>query len=137
MDCLLSAEWKSPSKIIARTGPGKGKGDILITTRSAGNGSCTVGFRGYFLQTGLSYWSRFVTLDVFQVSSNQINKKKLNKIILVKIEKRWMNTIQQFNYRDISRAFNFFLSIPPGFLLPSFFNLVRLCVLPVAGIVRE
>ncbi|XP_041376144.1 exocyst complex component 2-like isoform X2 [Gigantopelta aegis] len=52
MDCLLSAEWKSPSKIIARTGPGKGKGDIIVITKSAGNGSCTVGFRGYFLQTG-------------------------------------------------------------------------------------
>ncbi|XP_059170244.1 exocyst complex component 2-like [Physella acuta] len=52
MDCLLSAEWKSSSKIIARTGPGKGKGDIIAITRSGGKGSCTVGFRGYFLQTG-------------------------------------------------------------------------------------
>ncbi|CAL1540086.1 unnamed protein product [Lymnaea stagnalis] len=52
MDCLLSAEWKSSSKIIARTGPGKGKGDIIPITRYGGKGSCTVGFRGYFLQTG-------------------------------------------------------------------------------------
>ncbi|CAG5128462.1 unnamed protein product, partial [Candidula unifasciata] len=52
MDCLLSAEWKSSSKIIARTGPGKGKGDIIPITRSGGKGSCTVGFRGYFLQIG-------------------------------------------------------------------------------------
>ncbi|XP_005101772.1 exocyst complex component 2 [Aplysia californica] len=52
MDCLLSAEWKSSSKIIARTGPGKGKGDIIPVTRNGGKGSCTVGFRGYFLQIG-------------------------------------------------------------------------------------
>ena len=54
VDCVLSAEWKSPSKIIARTGPGKGKGDVVVITRSGGVGSCTVGFRGYFVQTGES-----------------------------------------------------------------------------------
>ncbi|KAL8560897.1 hypothetical protein ACOMHN_059081 [Nucella lapillus] len=52
MDCTFFAEWKSPSKIVARTGPGKGKGDIIVITRSGGKGSCTVGFRGYFLQSG-------------------------------------------------------------------------------------
>ncbi|XP_076469821.1 exocyst complex component 2-like [Babylonia areolata] len=52
MDCTYFAEWKSQSKIVARTGPGKGKGDIIVTTRSGGKGSCTVGFRGYFLQSG-------------------------------------------------------------------------------------
>lgn len=52
VDCLLSAEWNSPSKIIARTGPGKGKGDIQVITRSGGKGSCTVGFKGYFVQIG-------------------------------------------------------------------------------------
>ncbi|KAK3764200.1 hypothetical protein RRG08_044127 [Elysia crispata] len=52
MDCHLSAEWKSSSKIIARTGPGKGMGDIIPITRYGGKGSCTVGFRGYFLQIG-------------------------------------------------------------------------------------
>lgn len=52
MDCTLFAEWKSPSKIVARTGPGKGTGDVIVITKSGGKGSCTVGFRGYFLQTG-------------------------------------------------------------------------------------
>lgn len=52
MDCTLFAEWKSASKIIARTGPGKGKGDVVVITRSGGKGTCTVGFRGYFLQIG-------------------------------------------------------------------------------------
>lgn len=46
-DCLLSAEWKSPNKIIARSGPGKGRGDIIITTETGGRGTCTVQFRGY------------------------------------------------------------------------------------------
>ncbi|KAK5639326.1 hypothetical protein RI129_011818 [Pyrocoelia pectoralis] len=46
-DCLLSAEWKSPNKIIARSGPGKGKGDVIITTRFNGIGTCNVSFKGY------------------------------------------------------------------------------------------
>lgn len=45
-DCLLSAEWKSPNKIIARSGPGKGRGDITVTTASGGVGTSTVQFRG-------------------------------------------------------------------------------------------
>uniref|UniRef100_A0A1B6LCB4 Exocyst complex component 2 n=2 Tax=Cicadellinae TaxID=33370 RepID=A0A1B6LCB4_9HEMI len=46
-DCLLSAEWKSPNKIIARSGPGKGRGDIIVVTVSGGKGTSTVQFRGY------------------------------------------------------------------------------------------
>uniref|UniRef100_A0A1A9V874 Exocyst complex component 2 n=1 Tax=Glossina austeni TaxID=7395 RepID=A0A1A9V874_GLOAU len=44
-DCLLSAEWVSPNKIIARTGPAKGIGDIIVTTRSGGEGISAVQFR--------------------------------------------------------------------------------------------
>ncbi|XP_061397628.1 exocyst complex component 2 [Musca vetustissima] len=44
-DCLLSAEWVSPNKIIARTGPAKGLGDIIVTTRSGGEGTSSVQFR--------------------------------------------------------------------------------------------
>ena len=44
-DCLLSAEWVSPNKIIARTGPAKGIGDIIVTTRSGGEGTSSVQFR--------------------------------------------------------------------------------------------
>lgn len=46
-DCLLSAEWKSPNKIIAHTGPAKGKGDIIVTTISGGIGTSTIQFRAY------------------------------------------------------------------------------------------
>ena len=52
VDCLLSAEWKSPNKIIARTGQAKGKGEIIVCTRSGGVGSSTVLFRGYMIQIG-------------------------------------------------------------------------------------
>ena len=48
----MTAEWKSPNKIIARTGQAKGKGDIIVVTRSGGVGTCTVVFRGYYIQTG-------------------------------------------------------------------------------------
>ncbi len=44
---MLSAEWVSSNKIVARSGPGKSKGDIVIITKSGGKGSCTVQFRGY------------------------------------------------------------------------------------------
>lgn len=46
-DCLLSAEWKSANKIIARTGAAKGKGDIIVTTLSGCVGTSTVQFRAY------------------------------------------------------------------------------------------
>lgn len=46
-DCLLSADWKSSNKIIARTGPAKGKGDIIVTTSTGGVGTSTVQFRAY------------------------------------------------------------------------------------------
>lgn len=46
-DCLLSAEWKSGNKIIARTGATKGKGDIIVTTSTGGVGSSTVQFRAF------------------------------------------------------------------------------------------
>ena len=52
VDCLLSAEWKSPNKITARTGQAKGTGDIIVVTRSGGVGSTTVQFRGYNIQIG-------------------------------------------------------------------------------------
>ena len=51
-DCLLSAEWKSPNKIIARSGPGKVRGEIIVTTRSGGRGTSTVEFRGYHERIG-------------------------------------------------------------------------------------
>ncbi|KAL0279399.1 UNVERIFIED_CONTAM: hypothetical protein PYX00_000970 [Menopon gallinae] len=46
-DCTLSAEWKSPNKIVARSGPDKGKGDIIVQTRYGGVGTSTVQFRAY------------------------------------------------------------------------------------------
>lgn len=49
---MLSAEWKSPNKIIVRTGAAKGKGDILITTLSGGVGSSLVQFRAYYETIG-------------------------------------------------------------------------------------
>lgn len=46
-DCTLSTEWKSSNKIIARSGPEKGKGNIIVTTKQGGTGTCTVQFRAY------------------------------------------------------------------------------------------
>ncbi|XP_058058990.1 exocyst complex component 2 [Anopheles bellator] len=51
-DCLLSAEWKSDKKIIARTGAAKGKGDIIVSTRNGGTGTSTVQFRAYYETIG-------------------------------------------------------------------------------------
>ena len=41
-DCLLTAEWKSPNKIIALCPAKEGKGDIIIATTSGGLGTCNV-----------------------------------------------------------------------------------------------
>lgn len=40
-DCLLTAEWKSPNKIVALCpgGAKEGKGDIIVATKSGGIGT--------------------------------------------------------------------------------------------------
>ncbi|RWS10702.1 Exocyst complex component 2-like protein [Dinothrombium tinctorium] len=47
VNCLMYADWKSSSKILARSGRCKGLGDVIVTTRSGGRGTCTVQFNGY------------------------------------------------------------------------------------------
>uniref|UniRef100_A0A0N4ZV59 Exocyst complex component 2 n=1 Tax=Parastrongyloides trichosuri TaxID=131310 RepID=A0A0N4ZV59_PARTI len=45
-DCVVTAKWKSPSKIVARVGQAKrGAGDILLITKSGGKGISNVQFR--------------------------------------------------------------------------------------------
>ncbi|XP_075441928.1 exocyst complex component 2 [Ascaphus truei] len=45
-NCLLTAEWISTSKIVCRVGQAKNdKGDIIVTTKSGGNGTSTVFFK--------------------------------------------------------------------------------------------
>jgi exocyst complex component 2 len=44
-DCLLIAEWKSQSKIIALAPAKEGRGDIIIATKSGGVGTCSVQFK--------------------------------------------------------------------------------------------
>lgn len=46
INCTLTSEWQSNSKIVCRTGSGLGKGDIIVLTKSGGKGTCTVGFTG-------------------------------------------------------------------------------------------
>lgn len=43
---MLTAEWKSPSKIVAISGPGKGLGDVIVSTKLGGIGTCNVKFKG-------------------------------------------------------------------------------------------
>lgn len=46
VDCSMYSEWKSSSKIVTRTRVCTGRGEVLVTTRSGGVGTCTVHFRG-------------------------------------------------------------------------------------------
>ncbi|XP_003744375.1 exocyst complex component 2 [Galendromus occidentalis] len=46
MDCTMFSEWKSSHKIVTRTRICSGSGDVIITTKSGGKGTCTVQFRG-------------------------------------------------------------------------------------------
>uniref|UniRef100_A0A8C4Q9B9 Exocyst complex component 2 n=1 Tax=Eptatretus burgeri TaxID=7764 RepID=A0A8C4Q9B9_EPTBU len=59
-NCLLTAEWMSHSKIICRTGPAKDdRGDIIVTTRSGGQGTSTVTFRVI----------KFIKIDILEPSA--------------------------------------------------------------------
>lgn len=64
-DCLLSAEWKSDNKIVARSGPGKGKGDVIVTTRQGGVGTCNVSFKGMH---NLYYYKRVFCIYTLYVA---------------------------------------------------------------------
>ncbi|XP_065187370.1 exocyst complex component 2-like [Sycon ciliatum] len=44
-ECVHFAEYQSSSKILCRVGPVPGEGDVIVTTRSGGEGTCTVTFR--------------------------------------------------------------------------------------------
>ncbi|KAL3182743.1 hypothetical protein MRX96_029342 [Rhipicephalus microplus] len=46
VDCSMYSEWKSSSKIVTRTRVCTGRGEVVVTTRSGGVGTCTVNFRG-------------------------------------------------------------------------------------------
>ena len=56
----MTAEWKTPNKIIARNVAGVGKGDIIVTTAGGGRGSCTVQFKGYQVKSS----SNIIALNV-------------------------------------------------------------------------
>jgi len=73
VDCLLSTEWKSPNKIIARTGQARGTGDIVVVTRSGGVGTTTVQFRGYNIQIGniLTIIASFLSALLFGLVSER------------------------------------------------------------------
>ncbi|XP_042900895.1 exocyst complex component 2 isoform X1 [Parasteatoda tepidariorum] len=47
IECLMYAEWHSPSKIVARCGAARVAqfGDVIVTTKSGGKGTCTVQFK--------------------------------------------------------------------------------------------
>lgn len=45
VDCLIWSEWKSSSKIVARSGIAYGLGDVIVFTKSGGIGTCTVQFK--------------------------------------------------------------------------------------------
>lgn len=53
-DCLPYLEWKSPKKIITRCTKTLGSGDIIISTKSGGLGTCDVQFNCYEENVGLT-----------------------------------------------------------------------------------
>ena len=71
----MSADWKSPNKITARSGQTKGKGDIIVVTRSGGVGSSTVQYRGYHIQIG-DQWYFLVLTYLFEISRFSLTLKR-------------------------------------------------------------
>ena len=45
-DCTQWAEWVTASKITCLSGREVGWGEVIVTTKSGGRGTCTVHFRG-------------------------------------------------------------------------------------------
>ena len=45
-DCTKWATWVTSTKITCQTGVEGGWGEVIVTTRSGGRGTCTVHFRG-------------------------------------------------------------------------------------------
>lgn len=69
----MSADWETPSRIIVRTGRAKGKGDIVVVTKSGGVGSSTVQFRGYTIQIGdKSFYCKLEQFSNVQFSASNI-----------------------------------------------------------------
>jgi len=80
-DCLLTCEWKSKNKIIARTGDAKGKGDIIVTTQYGGVGTCTVQFRGYLVTTSPIQDSA-VWVDESQTWSHVVRRHRITSPLM-------------------------------------------------------
>lgn len=53
VNCTYTSEWKNSKLIQSRTGMGLGMGDIIVMTKSGGQGTCLVKFRGYMPRVGL------------------------------------------------------------------------------------
>ncbi|GAB6021054.1 Exocyst complex component S5 [Chamberlinius hualienensis] len=74
-DCLLSAEWIAPNKIIARSRLAKGRGDVIVTTKSGGRGTCTIQFHSLTETIG-PLKETAVWIDESQFFGNASNRKR-------------------------------------------------------------
>ncbi|CAF0934712.1 unnamed protein product [Didymodactylos carnosus] len=74
-DCRSSAIWINSKKITAYTGSGQGKGDVIVTTRSGGVGSCNVGFYGRVEQAGplqeVAVWIQEDAVNLFGLNASK------------------------------------------------------------------
>jgi len=74
-DCRATATWVSPNKILAYAGYGQGKGDVIVTTKSGGIGSCSVGFYGRVEQAGqfqeVSVWVEEDAIALFGLNTSK------------------------------------------------------------------
>ena len=76
-DCPASASWISPNKLIAYAGNGQGKGDVIVTTKSGGTGTCSDGFYGRVEQAGnLLLISSFLKKSKLLFNFQKVNFKK-------------------------------------------------------------
>ena len=63
MDCTLFTEWKSSSKIVTRSPAAKGKGEVVVVTKSGGRGSSTVFFTAKENEVGPLQGEKGVVID--------------------------------------------------------------------------
>jgi len=75
-DCTLFTEWRSSSKIVTRSPAAKGKGDVIVTTRSGGRGTSTVTFTAKENEVGPLQDSAVWVDEISYIEKNIIHRRK-------------------------------------------------------------
>jgi hypothetical protein len=83
VECVISARWESPSKVVARVGrvAKGGIGDVIVATKSGGIGVCSLHFRVFHVQIGVSPFHLFAILMLNQMRCKNPPFGLMNRVL--------------------------------------------------------